>query len=229
MVYGEKFLVDLMFGKQARHTLEDKERRQNARAQGLSRRQYEMMAPFDIPRAAAGAVSFPRRLPIPPNRLPLVPRPPRGLGHPPYPLHGGHPPICPYHHHHNQWCHLGHGGRRPGRHGWGPHRHAPLFDDDDDDDLDDLDDDSDSEDDDLDLDDDLEESLFDEDRHSYVRSRLHPRHRRHDRRGIRGPGRHHPSLGMLLMGIRADTMVAEWEGILTSWAVIQGTVTLRLM
>ncbi|KAL8702707.1 MAG: hypothetical protein Q9201_004128 [Fulgogasparrea decipioides] len=54
MVPFDKFLTDMVFGKSTRRHLEDKQRWRDAQAQGISRRQYEAMAPFDIPRPATG-------------------------------------------------------------------------------------------------------------------------------------------------------------------------------
>ena len=207
-VPGSKALTDFFCGKETRHRLEDNQRWQIAKSRGITRDEFEMMAPF--PRGNPGTVVFPRG-PIPPRPDPY--RRDRGF-FPGRRFHrGGLPPPCTCGagrrrrlHDHLPGCPLrrrdmmlGGGFHDPRLHD--PHLHRPrfpprrphrrfrhdeFFTDDEEDDFDS--DGSDSDDESLGL---VEDSLLDDDdgRYSYIRNRSRDR-RRHDRHphGMHGHG-----------------------------------------
>ncbi|KAL8688722.1 MAG: hypothetical protein Q9218_005437 [Villophora microphyllina] len=173
--WGSKFIVDNIVGKDTRHRLEDRERRRNAQAQGMSQRQYERMAGFDIPAPTAGPVSCPRRLPYPPRQL-MGPGPFREPIHvgPRHPIRFSPPHLQePFdqQHHHPGCFHPIHRGGRIGR----PLPH--YLEEEDDDYLSDFDDDDvdDDDDDDYDFLSDID-SIRSQDRRSYIRRRPHGAH-----------------------------------------------------
>ncbi|KAL8778281.1 MAG: hypothetical protein Q9194_002083 [Teloschistes cf. exilis] len=215
-LWGGKLIGDAFTGKNNRRRQEDKQRRANAYAQGLTPRGYEMMAPFDIPISAANPVSYPpHRYPIPPHHS-IEQRPHRGnvrqghsIGPLPFqqPFHSFYPP----HPHPVDRCPM-HPEFRRGR------RRRRFIDEELDnesaDDNDQLDDDDDGEDDDDDDDDDpppfsCYQDLLNHDRRSYTRDRRHrrPEHGNplayRDPRAIMAPhGHHHGMYGNPFAGQR---------------------------
>ncbi|KAL8963773.1 MAG: hypothetical protein Q9183_004973 [Haloplaca sp. 2 TL-2023] len=89
MVLGSKFLTDVVIGKDTRHRLEDNHRWDVAKSRGISRDEFEMMAPFT--KGNTGAVMFPRG-PIPPRPDPFARHRHPFLGRK---FHRGRlPPVC---------------------------------------------------------------------------------------------------------------------------------------